>query len=127
MSSLTNFVCDKNEEKGNTFKYEEIIKDFQWNLPKYWNFAQDIVDKYANNSDSANNLAFLHVSQNLPDLSSKKVETRLTYKNLSDDSKIYANALRNGLQGHVLKKAIIILPRIPVCFLTWSAKKMIHF
>ena len=32
---------------GNNFVYEEVVKDFQWKIPEYWNFAQ--VKRYSGN------------------------------------------------------------------------------
>ena len=32
---------------GNDFHYEEVIKNFKWNIPEYFNFSRDVIDKYA--------------------------------------------------------------------------------
>ena len=32
---------------GNDFSYEEVVKNFKWDLPERFNFSKDIIDKYA--------------------------------------------------------------------------------
>ena len=37
--SASNIHNNKNVG-GNNFVYEEVVKDFEWKIPEYWNFAQ---------------------------------------------------------------------------------------
>ena len=39
-------VC-RDTSGGNDFHYEEVIKNFKWNIPEYFNFSRDVIDKYA--------------------------------------------------------------------------------
>ena len=32
---------------GNDFSYEEVVKDFKWDVPEYFNFSKDVIDKFA--------------------------------------------------------------------------------
>ena len=32
---------------GNDFSYEEVVKNFKWNVPEYFNFSKDVIDKFA--------------------------------------------------------------------------------
>ena len=38
-------MCSR--EAGNDFQYEEVIKNFTWEIPEYWNFSRDVIDKFA--------------------------------------------------------------------------------
>ena len=32
---------------GNDFSYEEAVKNFKWDVPEYFNFSKDFIDKFA--------------------------------------------------------------------------------
>ena len=32
---------------GNDFSYEDVVKNFEWDVPKYFNFSKDVIDKFA--------------------------------------------------------------------------------
>ena len=32
---------------GNDFSYEEVVKNFKWDVPEYFNFSKDVIDKFA--------------------------------------------------------------------------------
>ena len=37
-------------DAGNDFQYEEVMKNFSWEIPEYWNFSRDVIDKFANSA-----------------------------------------------------------------------------
>jgi medium-chain acyl-CoA synthetase len=85
------------------FNYESITKDFQWKVPKQFNFAEDVIDAHANNAEKMSLTAFHH-------LSDKTGQRKWTFQELSEESKALASAILSLGQ---LNKALIILPRIP--------------
>ena len=36
------------ESNGNIYIYEDVYKNFKWNVPEYFNFTADIIDRLAN-------------------------------------------------------------------------------
>ena len=36
------------QNNGNDYLYEKVVKDFQWKIPEYWNFAQVRLECYQN-------------------------------------------------------------------------------
>ena len=32
---------------GNDFSYEEVVKNFNWDVPEFFNFSKDVIDKFA--------------------------------------------------------------------------------
>ena len=87
----------------NNFDYESIYNNFKWNVPKKFNFAQDVIDKYANDLEKSNLTAFYFMSET-------KKTRKWTFQELSDDSKKMASGL---LTLGPINRAMIILPRIP--------------
>jgi medium-chain acyl-CoA synthetase len=87
---------------GNDYNYYDVVSNFKWDVPKTFNFAQDVVDRHA--TEIGDNLAFHHVSED------EKVETKWTYSDLSKKSKETAVAL-NTLG--TIKRAITVLPKVP--------------
>ena len=87
----------------NNFDYESIYNNFKWNVPKKFNFAKDVIDKYANDLEKSNLTAFYYMSD-------AKKTRKWTFQDLSDDSKKMASGL---LTLGPINRAMIILPRIP--------------
>ena len=82
--------------------YEQTCRDFRWEVPEYYNFAFDIVDRWAEN---AQQLAMLWVNE-------RGDERRLTFRDFAARSNQLGHALRTmGMrQGD---RILIILPRLP--------------
>ncbi len=38
--SFAQLSTTKTDKDGNLFQYDEVIKNFKWKVPEYWNFAQ---------------------------------------------------------------------------------------
>ena len=89
--------------KENDFHYDSVYKNFKWNIPKNFNFAQDVIDKYAKDPEKCDSTAFHFMSDD-------KGTKIWTFKDLSQDSKIMASGL---LKLGPISRAMIILPRIP--------------
>ena len=32
---------------GNDFSYEDVVKNFKWDVPEFFNFSKDVIDKIA--------------------------------------------------------------------------------
>lgn len=32
---------------GNDFSYEDVVKNFKWDVPEFFNFSKDVIDKFA--------------------------------------------------------------------------------
>jgi acetyl-CoA synthetase/medium-chain acyl-CoA synthetase len=84
----------------NMTDYEKEKLNFNWNLPEYFNFASDVIDKWAQEPDK---LAMLWVDEH-------DNEVRRTFKDFKDRSNQLANLLtKQGVKaGDVI---ILILPR----------------
>ena len=84
----------------NMTDYAKEYAAFKWQVPEHFNFAGDVIDKWARDRDK---LAMLWVDDN-------GTEIRRTFAQISENSKRLANVLtRQGLQrGDVV---IVILPR----------------
>ncbi len=80
--------------------YEEVYRSFQWEVGKYFNFARDVIDRWAETPDK---LAMWWVD----DAGS---EVKKTFQDISENSQRFANAMENmGIhRGDVI---IVILPR----------------
>ena len=87
---------------GHDFEYDSVVKDFKWNVPSKFNFAQDVIDAHA--VEHGNNVAFHHMCS----LTAK--ERKWTYKQLSDESKQVASGM---LSIGNLQRALVVCPRIP--------------
>jgi len=82
--------------------YEQVYKDFRWQLPATFNFAADVVDTWARDSQK---LALLWCDE-------YGREARYTYRRISDLSMRLGNVLRaNGLKKG--DRCIVMLPRLP--------------
>ena len=36
---------------GNDYHYEEVNRNFRWNIPEDWNFTADVIDKLAGSAE----------------------------------------------------------------------------
>ena len=84
----------------NMTDYDKEYKDFKWDVPEYYNFAGDIIDKWAQDKEK---LAMLWVDDN-------GTEIKKTFNDISVASKKLANVFKaQGIgQGDVV---IVVLPR----------------
>jgi acyl-coenzyme A synthetase/AMP-(fatty) acid ligase len=82
--------------------YEQTCRDFRWEVPEHYNFAFDVVDRWA---EDAQQLAMLWVNE-------RGDEKHLTFRDFAARSNQVGNALRTmGMrQGD---RILIILPRLP--------------
>ncbi len=85
----------------NMMDYDKTYAEFKWEVPEYFNFARDVIDKWA---QDPNKLAMLWVDD-------EGNEVRKTFLDFSRASKRAANILREqGVkQGDVV---VVILPRL---------------
>ncbi len=86
--------------KGRT--YDEVCRNFRWNLPDTYNIGVDVCDKWAN---SRKRLALIYVGQD-------EKEQRYSFQ----DIKIWSNRLANALAAHGVEKGDrigILLPQCP--------------
>ena len=71
--SLSLSACSKSApNEGNDYSYDQVVKNFEWKVPDKWNFAQDVVDVWADSTPD--NLAFYHVATD------DKTNTQWSYK-----------------------------------------------
>lgn len=84
----------------NMTDYDETYKEFKWEVPEYFNFAGEVIDKWAKDPDK---LAMLWVDD-------EGTEIRKTFSDLSKASKQLANVLASSgvRQDDVV---MVILPR----------------
>ena len=73
-------------------------------VPREFNFATDVIDKFADDPDIGNRTAFQHVD------ATEQCLTRFTYKEFSDETKRCGSALRSL---GVIKRSLVILPHVP--------------
>ncbi len=84
-------------------RYEELYKNFTWNVPKYFNFGFDVVDKWA---EDRTKLALISIDR------TGKRDRYHTFRDLSVESNRYANALRRiGVKKG--DRVLVILQSIP--------------
>jgi acyl-coenzyme A synthetase/AMP-(fatty) acid ligase len=82
--------------------YEQTCREFRWEVPEYYNFAFDIVDRWA---EDPQKLAMLWVDE-------RGDERRLTFRDFMRGSNQLGNALRTlGLRAG--ERILIMLPRVP--------------
>jgi len=86
---------------GNDFSYEDVVKNFTWDVPEHFNFSKDVIDKFANSDGDRIALWFTSDDPNK--------ERKLSFKELSASSKKAANAI----ESLGITKAICILPKVP--------------
>jgi len=84
-------------------KYDELYNSFKWEIPKYYNFGFDVVDKWA---EDRTKLALISIDR------SGKRDRYHTFRDLSVESNRYANALRRiGVKKG--DRVLIVLQSIP--------------
>jgi len=87
-------------------KYEEWVKNFKWDVPKYYSIA-DVVDEYAKDRSK--------VAIYYEDVEGNK--GKMTYWELRDESNRFANFLKSlGMKKG--DRIMVILPRIPEVFVS---------
>ncbi len=90
--------------KCNMKNYEETYGNFEWNVPKRYNFAYDVVDKRAKKDRTK--LALISIDEN------GKQAQKHTFWELSRLSSKFANVLmKHGAKKG--DKLLVLLPRIP--------------
>jgi len=86
---------------GNDFSYEEVVKNFKWDVPEYFNFSKDVIDKFAETGGDRTALWFTSKEP--------EKELKLSFQELSVASQKAANAIAS-LE---VTKAVCILPKVP--------------
>jgi acyl-coenzyme A synthetase/AMP-(fatty) acid ligase len=82
--------------------YEQTCREFRWEVPEYYNFAVDVVDRWG---EDAQKLAMLWVNE-------QGDERRLTFRDFTARSNRVGNALRTmGIRKG--ERILIMLPRLP--------------
>jgi acyl-coenzyme A synthetase/AMP-(fatty) acid ligase len=82
--------------------YEQACREFRWEVPEYYNFAFDVVDRWG---EDAQKLAMLWVNE-------QGNEQRLTFR----DFTVRSNQVGNALHTMGIRKGdriLIMLPRLP--------------
>ncbi|MFV2090297.1 MAG: AMP-binding protein, partial [Pseudomonadales bacterium] len=94
--------------------YEEICRNFRWEIPEHYNIANDVCDRHA---DDPERIALIHEDLN-------RVVTRYTFRELRD----FANRLANGLvslgliRGDVVSIFLAQAPEVPLTHVAcWKA------
>ena len=95
-------TSSKRSSPGNDYDYYEAYKNFAWDIPEGFNFAQDVIDKHAAGK-VRDRTALLLVGED------NKTETKLSYFGLSKRSKEVAAAL-NSLGK--IDRAVTVLPKV---------------
>ena len=85
---------------GNEFNYEEVVRNFKWEVPERFNFSRDVIDKFA--KEAGERQALWYVGE-------EGEEVKLSYKELSDASQKAAAVV----ESLGLRKAVCILPKVP--------------
>ena len=89
-------------ERKTMTNYQTTWDNFKWELPQYFNYGGDVVDKWA---ADPNRMALIWVNE-------EGEEQRFTYQDIKRLSNQFANLLvTNGIQKG--DKVIVMLPRIP--------------
>jgi acyl-coenzyme A synthetase/AMP-(fatty) acid ligase len=82
--------------------YAQTCREFRWDVPEYYNFAVDVVDRWG---EDAEKLAMVWVNE-------RGDEERLTFRRFTVRSNQVANALRTmGIRKG--DRILIMLPRVP--------------
>ena len=85
---------------GNEFNYEEVVRNFKWEVPERFNFSRDVIDKFA--KEAGERQALWYVGE-------EGEEVKFSYKELSDASQKAAAVV----ESLGLRKAVCILPKVP--------------
>jgi len=95
--------------KPNIENYDNFYKNFRWEVPEYYNFAYDVVDKHAKeNGDKTALISVDHNGEN---------PIKHTFSDLSGLSNKFANVLKKyGVKKG--DRVFIMLPRIPEWYIT---------
>jgi acyl-coenzyme A synthetase/AMP-(fatty) acid ligase len=82
--------------------YEQTYREFRWEVPEFYNFAYDVVDRWG---EDAQKLAMLWVNE-------RGEEQRLTFRHFA----VRANQVGNALRTMGIRKGdrlLLMLPRLP--------------
>ena len=89
---------------SNKDEYEKIYKNFDWNIPEYYNFGFDVVDQWAEKDPEKIALISIHKDG--------KNDTKHSFKDLKKKTNKFANVLKkNGIKKG--DRVLIILQSIP--------------
>ncbi len=89
---------------SNKDEYEKIYKNFNWNIPEYYNFGFDVVDKWAEKNPEKIALISIHKDG--------KNDTKHSFKDLKKKTNKFANVLKKiGIKKG--DRVLIILQSIP--------------
>ncbi|XP_045212457.2 acyl-coenzyme A synthetase ACSM3, mitochondrial-like isoform X2 [Mercenaria mercenaria] len=92
-----------------TWNYEEEKKNFKLQAPPFYNFARDVVDKWAEiekTGERGNNPALWWVDESGREL-------QWSFQDVSYQSKLVANVLKKACKLETNDVVIVILPRVP--------------
>jgi acetyl-CoA synthetase len=93
----------------NIKNYDEFYRQFRWEIPEYYNFAFDVIDKHA--KENGDKIALISVDHN------GENPIKHTFSELSTLSNKFANALKKyGVKKS--DRVFIMLPRIPEWYIT---------
>lgn len=93
---------EESSSRANMRDYEQARRDFKWNVPEDYNFAFDVIGRWAEDSEK---LAMLWIG---PD----GREERYSFVHFDEQSSRVANALEKlGIQKG--ERVLVMLPRIP--------------
>ncbi|MCU0639227.1 MAG: AMP-binding protein [Candidatus Krumholzibacteria bacterium] len=97
--------------KGQTNKYDELYSSFTWEIPEYYNFGFDVVDKWA---EDRTKLALISIDR------TGKHDRYHTFFDLSRDSDLFAAVLQKiGLKKG--DRVLVILQSIPEWYIALIA------
>ncbi|XP_067859502.1 acyl-coenzyme A synthetase ACSM3, mitochondrial [Heptranchias perlo] len=109
-TQFTSFISENKPHKPQNFTdYESIKQQYKLQVPEYFNFASDVLDKWSEveKAGSRNsNPAFWWVSEN-------GQEVKWSFQDLSAYSKKVANILSEDCDLQLTDRVIVILPQIP--------------
>jgi len=83
-----------------------VVRSFKWEVPEYFNFSRDVIDKFA--AENGSGLALWHVSGAGGD-GAEPLQTTWTFSELSSASQRAATVL----EGLGVQRAVCILPKVP--------------
>src|SRR5262245_23274126 len=82
--------------------YQQVCRDFRWEVPEHYNFAVDVVDRWG---EDARKLAMLWVNE-------QGDEKHLSFRDFGTRSNQVGNALRS-MGIHKGDRLLIMSPRLP--------------
>ena len=92
------------ESTPNMLDYEETYRDFKMEVPEYYNFGFDVVDKWA---EDRTKLALISLDP------SGEHSRQHTFWDLKVQSNRFANVLKDSRESQKGARVFLMLPRIP--------------